>query len=571
MINNYIVEYYQWILNNPKKVCRKIKIVYEKLMRDMYNPQTVSFFNELTDEQEEHTYIFDLTKANRPIAFIEKFCKHSKGKMARQPIKLELFQKAAIQAAFGFVDKETGLRKYRKFIFFVARKNGKSTLAAGLGNYMLTSAGEGGAEVYSVATKKDQARIAWEEAKKMIKKSPALAKRCRTLVNTIHYDYLESVFKPLSSDSDTLDGLNAFFVIADEIHAWKKQNLLDVVFDSMSAREEPMLAEFSTMGTIRENVFDDEYEYCEMLIDGYEGKNEFVDETVLPIIYELDDIRDLDDLECWYKSNPGLGTIKNLSTLRDKVKAAKNQPSKLPNLLCKDFNVRQNDQDKWLTFDVIENPETFDDKEIYDTYAVGGVDLSSTTDLTCATIVVINKAKVFVKQQYFIPNERLEFKIKDDKIPYDKWADRGLVTLCDGAKVKYSDITNWFVKLQDELKINTLWIGYDPWNSPYWVEEMKDWGFEMIEVRQGAKTMSNPMKQLAADLIDKKVNYNNNPVLKWCLFNTSIKRDDNDNIRPVKGKKQRQRIDGAVSLIIAYCVLLEKYNEYMSLTGGSNE
>ena len=260
-MNSYIEQYYQWILQNPKKVNHKIKVVYKKLVQDIYNPRTVSFFNKQTEEKEEHTYIFDSEKATRPIIFIEKFCKHSKGKWAGHPVKLELWQKAYIQASFGFVDKDTGLRKYRKVILFVARKNGKSTLAAGIGNYMLTSAGEGGAEVYSVATKKEQAKLAWEEAKRMIKKSPALKSRTRPLVNGIFFDKTESFFKALASDSNSLDGLNAFYIIADEVHAWKDKNLLDVMYDSTSSREEPMLAEFSTMGTVRESVFDEEYEF----------------------------------------------------------------------------------------------------------------------------------------------------------------------------------------------------------------------------------------------------------------------------------------------------------------------
>lgn len=557
---NYINEYYNWILDNPKKVCQKVKKVYKKLVEDIECLKQVSFYNKKTEEIETHTYIFDEKKGNRPIEFIEKYCKHSKGKWAGKPVILELFQKAFIQALYGFIDEDTGLRKYKKAAFFVARKNGKSTMDAGLGNYMLTKDGEDGAEVYSLATKKDQAKIVWEEAKKMIGKSPTLRKRCRRLVTGVYYDETESVFKALASDSNSLDGTNASFVIADEVHAWKDQNLLDVMVDSMSSRDQPLVLETSTMGTVRESVFDSEYEYFEKIIEGT-----IEDETVLPVIYELDNQNEWQDEEKWFKANPGLGVIKNLKTLREKVNAAKNSPDKLTNLLCKDFNVRQNDQDKWLTFDIANNEETYTVKDLFDTYAIGGVDLSSTTDLTCATLLILKENKKYVVQQYFIPSERLEFKIKDDKIPYDKWEKRGLVTICEGAKVNYSDVTQWFLKMHEEYNISALWIGYDPWNSQYWVEEMKDYGFEMLEVRQGAKTMSNPMKQLEADLIEKNVNYNNNPVLKWCLLNTAVKRDENDNIRPIKGQKQRARIDGTVSLIIAYCVLTEKMNDYLAL------
>lgn len=561
----YIEEYYQFLLKNPDKACHKVLATYKKLVQDIYNPKQVSFFNEITEEQEIHTYIFDELKGNRPINFIEKFCKHSKGKWAGKPVILELWQKAFIQALFGFVDKETGLRKYKKGILFVGRKNGKSTIDAGLGNYMLTSAGEGGAEIYSVATKKDQAKVVWEEAKRMIKKSPVLAKRIRTLVNGLFYDKTESFFKALASDSNSLDGLNAFFVIGDEIHAWRDKNLLDVMYDSMSAREEPIFLETSTMGQIREAVFDNEYEYATSVIESYDKDANIIDETILPVIYELDNANEWQDEKKWYKANPGLGTIKNIKDLRDKVNRAKNNPTELANLLCKDFNIRQNDQDKWISFDIANNDETYNIENLFDNYAVAGVDLSSTTDLTCATLLIMKDKKKYVMQQYFIAGDRLEFKIKDDKIPYDKWEKRGLVTVCEGAKVDYSQVTEWFLNMKNEYEIAPLWIGYDPWNSNYWVDEMKENGFEMIEVRQGPKTMSNPMKQLEADLIEKKVNYNNNPILKWCLCNTAVKRDDNDNIRPVKGKKQRARIDGTVSLIIAYCVLFEKMNDYLAL------
>ena len=562
----YIEEYYNKISSGEIVACKKIKAVYKKLVNDLKKPKKVSFLNKITDEIEEHTYIFDEKKANRPIQFIEKYCKHSKGKWAGKPVILELWQKAHIQALYGFVDKETGLRKYRKFVLFVGKKNGKSTEGSGLGLYQLTSDGEGGAEIYSVATKKDQAKIIWEEAKRMAAKSPALNKRTRRLVNGIFYDKTESLFKAVASETDSLDGLNGSAILADEIWAWRDKGLLDIMSDSISVREQPIIFEFSTMGKIREAVFDGEYEYLEAVIKGYEGlEGGIEDETVLPFIYELDEAKEWTDEKAWIKANPNLGVTKTYKYLRDKVEKAQKKPDELSNLLCKEFNVRTTAQEAWVDFDTVNNEETYDMDSLYDTYAIGGVDLSSTTDLTCATLLIIKHNKKYVLQQYFIPSERLEFKIKDDKIPYDKWEKRGLVTICDGAKVNYSDVTQWFLRMNDEYKISTLWIGYDPWNTQYWVEEMKEYGFEMVEVRQGAKTMSNPMKQLEADLIEKNVNYNNNPVLKWCLCNTSVKRDDNDNIRPVKGQKQRARIDGTVSLIIAYCVLFDKMNDYLAL------
>ena len=295
----YIEQYYNWIKENPNKVNKKVTAIYEKLVDDIKNPKQVTIYNSATEENEIHTYKFDEAKGTRPIKFVELFCKHSKGKWAGKPVELELWQKAFIEALFGFVDIDTGIRKYKKGILFVGRKNGKSTLASSIALYMLTKDGEDGAEVYAVATKKDQAKIVWEESKRMIKKSPDLNEVCRCRINGIYYDDVESVFKALASDSDSLDGLNSHFVIADEVHAWKDKNLLDVMFDSMSAREQPMLLETSTMGTIRENVFDNEYEYAEKLIEG-----KIKDETVLPIIYELDNVDEWTNEISWYKANP---------------------------------------------------------------------------------------------------------------------------------------------------------------------------------------------------------------------------------------------------------------------------
>ena len=554
LMSSNIEEYYKWICDNPNKVCKKVKTIYKKLNEDISKEKEVSFLNK--GKEEKHIYIFDKTKATRPIEFIEHYLRQSKGKWNGKPLKLELFQKAMLEALFGFVDKETGLRKYRKAIFFVARKNGKSVLDSAIANYMLTKDGEGGAEVYSIATKKEQAKIVWEESKRMIKKSPELNKRIRCLIGGIYYDYNDSYFRALASDSNSLDGLNSHCVIADEVHAWKDKNLLDVMYDSMSAREQPLLIETSTMGTVRQNVFDVEYDYASQVIDGV-----IQDETLLPIIYELDNEKEWTDEEAWYKANPSLGVIKSLKDLRDKVERAKNNPIELVNLLCKDFNVRQNSMNAWLTFEDLNNEEVY--SEWKDCYVIGGVDLSSTTDLCCGTLLGVVKGKIRVKQMYWIPNNYLDKKISEDKIPYDKWIKLGWMRLSGESKIDYHDITKWFIEEVQTNDLRPLWIGYDSWNANFWCDDMKENGFDMVEVRQGYKTESAPLKQLKADLMDKKINYNNNPILKWNLSNVAIKQDDNDNIMITK-EKSRQRIDGVASLMDAYVVFVNQRNEYLN-------
>lgn len=557
----FIEEYYNWMLNNQTKVNKKVMLTYKKLVDKIKHPEIACFFNNFTQKEEKHIYVFDEKKSLRPIHFIEKYCKQSKGKWSGKNIRLELWQKAFIQAAFGFVDKDTGFRQYTKVALFVARKNGKSTIVSGLANYMLTKDGEGGAEIYSLATKREQAKIIWEESKKMINKSPALKKRIRCLVGGIYYDATDSFFRPLSSESNSLDGVNAHFVTADEVHAWKDINLLDVMYDSMSSRTQPMFLETSTMGTVREGVFDSEYSYFTNLIL---DKLPIKDYTTLAVIYELDNPNEWQNEDSWFKANPGLGSIKDIAMLRDKVNKAVNDSSKLKNLLCKDFNVRQNDTQAWLSFEELNNETTYE--EFKDCYCIGGCDLSSTTDLTCATLLGVQKGQIKIKQMYFIPENNLQYKINDDKIPYDKWLDKGWIRLSEGSKVDYRDVTKWFIEQVQEFGLRPLWVGYDSWNAQYWSDEMKQYGFDMVEVRQGSRTMSQPMKQMKADLIDKKINYNNNPILKWCLSNLSIKSDENENIRPVK-EKSRQRIDGAVSLIDAYCIFVDKQNEYLNFIG----
>ena len=553
---SYIEEYYKWICENPNKVCNKIKKQYEKLANDIHKEQKVTFLNKTTNEEETHVYVFDEYKGHRIINFIEKYCKQSKGRWAGKPLKLELFQKAMLEALYGFVDKDTGLRKYKKVIFFVARKNGKSVLDSAIATYMLTKDNEGGAEIYSVATKREQSKIVWEESKRMIKKSPILASRIRCLIGGIYYDANDSYFRALASDSNSLDGLNAHLVIADEVHAWKDKNLLDVMYDSMSARTQPMLLETSTMGTIRQNVFDIEYDYASQVIDGT-----IQDETLLPIIYELDEEKEWTNEECWYKANPALGNIKSLKDLREKVERAKANPIELVNLLCKDFNIRQNTVNAWLTFDDLNNEKIYQDWK--DTYCIAGVDLSSTTDLTAATLLGVKNGEIRIKQMYWIPANSLDKKVKDDRIPYDKWLKAGWLRLSGDSKIDYHDVTNWFLEEVRQNDLRPLYVGYDSWNAEYWKIEMQGLGFNMVEVRQGAKTMSTPMKVMKADLIDKKINYNNNPILKWCLSNTTVKMDSNENIQPDK-EKSRQRIDGAVSLIDAYCIFVDKQQEYLN-------
>ena len=542
---NYITAYNSLIQSGEIVASRRVKQVYARLAAATAD----------TSGQ----YIFDEQRASRPIAFIERFCKHSKGEWAGQSISLELFQKAYIQALYGFIDRDTGCRQYKESFFLVGRKNGKSTLLAGLALYMLTSDGEGGAEVYSTATKYAQARLLFDEAHNMIKQSPALARHFRKRKNDLYYAPAMSKFQPLARNSDTLDGLNASFVIMDELHGVKDRNLYEVMRQSQSARRQPLMIMITTAGTVRECIFDDMYTYAAAVADGA-----ITDPHFLPILYELDDRSEWTDSTAWKKANPALGTIKKLDDLTAKVERAKQNRNELSGVLCKEFNVRETVKTAWLSFDDINNEQTFDLEVFRGAYCIGGVDLSITTDLTCASLLFMKRGddRKYIVQMYWLPADRLQERVQQDKIPYDKWFDRGLLRLCAGNSINYSDVTQWFVETVKQYDLFPAWVYYDSYSARYFVEEMQMQGFNMVRCIQGAKTLSLPMQMLGADLQAHKVIYNNNPVLKWCLTNTGVQIDRNGNIVPIKNQSPKQRIDGTAALLDCYVGLYEHYTEY---------
>jgi len=549
---NWVKEYYSRIESGEIVTSRRVKAVYSRLIAEMEAPPA------------DFPYYFDEETGERPILFIETFCKQSQGTIGA-PLELELFQKAFIQLLFGWLEKETGYRRFRETMFLCGRKNGKSTLLSGIALYMLIADYEGAAEIYSVATKKDQAKKVLTEAVNMIKQSPELRAVIKKRRNDVYFPATSSIFEALASDSNTLDGLNSHAVIIDELHAIRDRNLYEVMKQSTSSRRQPLVVMITTAGTVRECIFDNMYELACELADGTKK-----DDTFLPILYELDSRDEWTNPQMWIKANPGLGKIKQYKTLAAFVERAKNNPADLPGVLCKDFNIRENESNVWLSFEEIKNAATFDMSEVYNTYAIGGCDLSATTDLTAATLLIRKPGDktVYVLQQYFLPQARIEHleEKNTNEAPYRLWAERGLLTICDGNRVNFSDVTAWFCQMRDEHSIDAFKVGYDRALAGYWVEEMKNNGFTMEPVAQGPFTWSQPMREMGAALADKIVNYNNNPILLWCLSNTAVKKSGLNNIQPVKITDKR-RIDGAVSLLNAWVIYVKYFDDFMYNVG----
>lgn len=553
---NPILEYWSEI-ENGLVVSDKIRRTYKKLVNDLFD---------------EGEYYYSHKRANHVIEFIENYCRHSKGKLGGQPVVLELWEKAMLAAIFGFIDIE-GNRKYRESLLIVGKKNGKSLIASCVGLYLLVGDGESGPEVYAVATKRDQAKIIWSESKRMRNKSPALRKRIRALVGELDSDFNDGIFKPLASDTDTLDGLNVHGVLMDEIHQWKNgKALFDIMADGGSAREQPLIFITSTAGTIREDIYDEKYDYSKKVIDGYFLEDGYKDDRFISFIYELDNREEWKDPKCYKKANPGLGTIKNEQTLIHKVEKALMNPSMVKNLLCKEFNIRETSSEAWLTYEACVNETLADIEYLKHSYAVGGCDLSATTDLTCATLLICkpNDINYYVLQKYFLPRVRVD-EVEDNskkEAPYELWAEQGWLTICEGTTVDYHLVTRWFVEMVNNFDIRPLWICYDRALSGYWVPEMQQYGFDMQDTPQGARTWTYPMKRLGGLLDEHKIIYNNNPMLRWCLLNTKKKSTNEDgieSIQPVK-EKNAKRIDGMVSLLnafVGYCANEDEYMRYV--------
>ena len=511
-----------------------------------------SVLNGLKSDLNNPRYIYDEKPGKIRIEFIEKFCKHTKSPFNGQPFLLELWEKALLECAYGFKMAESGLRRFNEVLLLISRKNGKTTFIAGidLSEFFLS---KGGTDIVCASNTNDQASILFEEINNMREQSKALRneKRSRKNIFYIYSPRNKNKIKKLSAQSKNKDGYNIEVGCIDEIHEMTDSKVYDAIKQSQSTIQEPLIFMITTEGTVVDGFLDKKLEYCRKMIKG-----EIKDERILPWLYTQDSIEEIfTDPSSWQKSNPSIGSIKTRSYFEDIMNKASNDLATRVTMLCKDFNIKQVESGSWLSYTDLNNEEKFKLEEVRDSYAIGGVDLSSTTDLTAAILLVIKDGKRYVIPHFFMPSDLVQKRVQEDKIPYDIWVKKGLITLTEGNQNDFSKVTEWFVSMVRNYGIRPLWVGYDPWNSTYWVKEMEDAGFTMEKIRQGIFTMSEPMKQLEGDLKNKRVIYNNNPILKWCFANTQAKVDLNGNIQPSKLNSKLKRIDGCVALIIAYAVL----------------
>jgi len=549
MALNYIEQYNDAIQSGKIIAGDKIKKVYAHIIENIKNSN--------------QKYYFDSLEAEKAISFIESFCCIPKFKDGKQSFVLELWQKALVSCIFGFRDKETHTRQYKEVFLYVSRKNSKTLLSAAIILYILLFSEEAGQEIYSVATDRQQSKIIWDYAKQIISASPLLKKYFKMRVNEIVVKNGFNKFVPLSKNSGSMDGLSPSVMALDELHAIKDRNLYDVVKGGMYSRAEPLTLIMSTGGYIeQDSIFDSKYQEYLSIIDGYED-GKYTDETVLPLLYELDDKQELNDEAAWMKANPNLGVSKSIEMLRQEVKRAMLNEKTLRDLLVKQFNIRENARDTFFSFADIDNQESFDLRDFQGKYFLGGIDLSQTTDLTAATALIPCDGKLYVEQMYWIPKDTLQEHIEKDQVPYDIWISRGLMRTCEGRIINPSDICRWFLEIQNDYGLYAYKIGYDRYNASYLVKELEEnFGKELCKpISQSFIGLSTYMFESKAYFKSGKIIYNKNPIFQWCLLNTLSVTDTSGNIKPYKNRNLTKRIDGYSSFLDAFVLYLDNKND----------
>jgi len=544
---SHLLNYYSKIRAGEIVAGRELIQQLESLIADLDSPEVV----------------YDTRDAEYRITFIEHFCKHTKSPFYGKPFKLELWEKALIEAFYSFKWKDTGLRRFKKLILLIARKNGKSTICAALA---LTEfmCGGGGIDIVCSSNDDAQADIIFQEINNMRERFDPKGKRTHKNLTGIYNLKNKSTIKKLSDRTRNKEGRNIDVGILDEVHEMKTNVIGKTIEQSQSTKDEPVLFMITTEGFVNEGYLDSELKYARRVLAG-----ELEDPTILVWLYTQDSEAEIwQDEASWQKSNPSLGLIKKPQYLRDQLRKAQQDKAERVFTLAKDFNIKQNNAEAWLLETEYTNRATFNIEDMRGAVAIGGVDLSETTDLTCAKAMILRPGSntKYVLTQYFIPEAKIEAGEIEDKKNYLEWARQGWVDVSPGNENDFSRITAWYVRLYKEFGIRMFKVGYDNALAKFWINEMSDIGFDMERVHMDKNTLSNPMKLVEADLRAGLLNYNNNPIDRWCFGNTALKIDNLGLIMPVKVNDMRnRRIDGAVTQIICHAVYTRYRTDYLNL------
>ena len=561
-MNSYLVDYYQKCRSGEIIIGRELQTQLEMLITDLDNP----------------AYRFDPAEAHKRIKFIENECKHSISPFAGQPFILELWQKALMEAAYGFYVEIEGdwFRRFTELLLVVGRKNGKSSWCSAI-SLAEFFCGNRGTNIMCASNDYEQAGILFDEINNMREESPKLERTSRKNIRGIFmgnpkqkrkkgkFSYQNKAkIKKLSAKAGGKEGRNLDVVIADETHEMKDDSLIMPLKQSMSTKDEPLFIEITTEGFTQDGHLDTNLAEARRVLKGEVNRQRW-----LIWLYTQDNETEIwQDRKSWVKSNPNLGVSKKWSYLDGLIEEAKNKSSTRAFMLAKDFNIKQGAAEAWLQQSEIINTETFDISDFAGGFYISGNDFAETTDL-CASKLLLKKPndrRTYFYSRYWIPESKLE--ASPDDVDYRAWERAGYLTIVPGNAVESSMIADWHYALLEEYDLKPYRSGYDNRYAKDFVNRYVELFGEKvaINVPQEAKVLNNPMRTLEEDMRGKLVVYNNNPVDFWCFCNTGIKLDKLGRIQPAK-MHATKRIDGSAAAVIAYATLEWFRSEFMSLVG----
>ena len=543
-MDNWIFKYHEAIQKKEVIVGVWVRLCFEILTTGLLNGE----------------WEFNEKKANKAIKFIENFCHHSEGRS--DLLHLELWQKAIVSAIFGVMDKTTGYRQFREVFIIVARKNGKTLFAAAIAAYMTYVDGEYGAKGYFLAPKLDQADLVYDAFYQIVQSDDELDSITKKRRSDIYIKAFNTSVKKIAFNSKKSDGFNPQLVVNDEMEAWPGDQGLkqyEVMTSALGARRQPLIISIATAGYVNDGIFDELFKRATAFLKGNSREK-----RLLPFIYMIDDIEKWDSIEELKKSNPNLGVSVSAEYYLEQIEIARNSISKKVEFMTKFCNIKQNSAVAWLDYwDVMkcvheEKPLSLEDFK--GCYCVGGIDLSRTTDLTAASIVINRDGINHIFTRFYMPQKRYEVAINEDNTPYNIYRDRGFLFISGENQVDYKDVYNWFIELVKVYKIKPLKIGYDRYSANYLVEDLKTAGFHTDDVYQGTN-LTPILHEFEGNLKDGLFDFGDNSMLAAHFLNVAVDINLNDSrMKPVKIEK-RMRIDGAMSVFDALTMVSKYHNE----------
>lgn len=542
-MNNYIYEYYQQICDGSVIVGKWIKLLYEMIIKGL----------------EKKSFFYSHKKAQASILFVENFCHHHEGVLAPQRIKLELWQKATLSLIFGIVDKD-GVRIFREIVLVVARKNGKTLFAAAIAEYCTFLDGEYGARIYFAAPKLEQASLCFEAYHQMILQEPELNGMAQKRRTDIYIKDTNTTAKPLAFNAQKSDGLNISCCVADEIASWKGDpglKFYEVIKSSFGSRKQPLLLSISTAGYQNDGIYDELIKRSTRVLLGDSKES-----RLLPILYMIDEPTKWNDINELRKSNPNLGVSVSIDYMLEEIAIAEGSLSKRNEFLCKYCNIKQSGSQAWLDAPLVESAsgEPLSLEDFRGSYATCGIDLSQTTDLTAATIVIEKDGVLNVFAHFWLPSEKIDEATQKDGVPYQIFIERGFLSTSGENFIDYNDVYNWMINLVREYEIYPLMTGYDRYSSQYLVKSLEADGYRMDDVYQG-DNLWGTLQNLEGLLKDKKINIGDNDLLKSHLLNSAVKMSTERGRGKLVKINQYAHIDGTAALLDALVVREKWYQE----------